>query len=43
MRDGYVHIYEYRKDLLHSTHKRACAAQETTTGQIKRNVGVIKF
>ena len=32
--DGYVHIYEYGKHLLHSTYERVCAEQETTISEI---------
>ena len=33
--DGYVHMYEYGKDLLYSTYECACTAQETTISKMK--------
>ena len=37
-RDGYVCIYECGKTFCTSTSERTCAAQETTTVQIKENL-----
>ena len=39
-RDGYVCMYKCGKHLLHSTYKRACAAQETTINNMKHIVGI---
>ena len=41
--DGYVLIYEFVNNLLHSTYERASAAHEITIRQIKRDVGVVQF
>ena len=38
--DGYVHMYEYGKDLLYSTYECACTAHETTFSQIKDMVEI---